>query len=156
MARPGPSAPLTERDWESAVKLAEKLAAAADLDPTQPAAAAQIRELQHLEGEMMLRLSGGAEMTAASWTKVIKKKVGELRVCLSAAPNQCAAQHALSARWPAWCMHCMTCCIQCSLEAAEALTRRLSFTCANLRGSQPVACASRRFDATLSQRLHFA
>jgi hypothetical protein len=77
MAQQTPQSPLTERDWESAVKLAEKLAAAAaDLDPTQPAAAAHMKELQHLEGNMMLRLATKAKMTAASWNKVIKKKVG--------------------------------------------------------------------------------
>jgi hypothetical protein len=73
------ASPLTERDWESAVKLAEKLAAAADLDRTQPAAAAHLEGLQHLEDKMMLQLSSSrpdTKMTAAAWSKVIKKKVG--------------------------------------------------------------------------------
>jgi hypothetical protein len=80
MAQQTPQHPLTEHDWESAVKLAEKLAAAADLDPNQPAAAAHMKKLQHLERNMLLRLAAGTKMTAASWKKVIKNKVGVLHL----------------------------------------------------------------------------
>jgi hypothetical protein len=90
MAQQTPQIPLTERDWESAVKLAEKLAAAADLDPTQPAAAAHLEELQHLEGKMLLRLTFGTKMTAASWNKVIKKKVGVSHLHSTLSLTECA------------------------------------------------------------------